>query len=428
VDRINVLLIGSGGREHALAWKLAQSAHLGELYVSPGSSALLSLAKPLDADVDDHAALAAACLEEGISLVVVGPEGPLAGGVADALRHTNIAVFGPGKEGARLEASKDFAKSFMLKHGVATAMARAFSKRRDALSYASTLGFPVVVKADGLAGGKGVIICENRFELDKALLDCFDVGVFGAAGSKVLIEEYMAGEEISLLCFCDGKTLIPMASAQDHKRVGEGDTGPNTGGMGAYSPAPALTGAVLAQVWERILNPTLVGLRSEGLDFRGCLYVGLMLTDKGPKVVEFNVRFGDPETQVLVPRMDFDLLEVLMACAEGRLGSLKPLEWKAGSCATVVWACKGYPAASTKGQPIEGLLEAAKQPDSMIFHSGTAKQGPAWVTQGGRILGVTGWGPDLRTALDRAYSAGAKIHFDGMHFRGDIGHRALARG
>jgi phosphoribosylamine--glycine ligase len=412
---MNVLLIGSGGREHALAWKLKQSGRLEALYVAPGSDALLTLAKPLAVDVADHAALATACLERGISLVVVGPEGPLAAGVADALRHTGIAVFGPGKAGARLEASKDFAKQFMLKHGVATAMARAFDQRDKARAYAGTLGFPVVVKADGLAGGKGVMVCE-------------DVGLFGAAGAKVLIEEYMAGEEVSLLCFCDGRTLRPMDSAQDHKRVNEGDTGANTGGMGAYSPAPALDAAVLAQVWERILTPTLAGLRSEGLDFRGCLYVGLMITPEGPKVVEYNVRFGDPETQVLVPRMDFDLLEVMAACAEGRLDALPPLAWKANACAAVVWAAQGYPAASTKGQAIEGLARAAEEPDAVVFHSGTERLGTGWATQGGRILSVTGWGPDLRAALDRAYAAGEKIRFDGMHYRRDIGHRALARG
>jgi phosphoribosylamine---glycine ligase len=425
---MNVLLIGSGGREHALAWKLKQSPRLGDLYVAPGSDALRTLAKPLGVDVEDHAALAVACLEQGISLVVVGPEGPLAAGVADALRRTGIAVFGPGKEGARLEASKDFAKQFMLNHGVATAMARGFEKREEALDYAVSLGFPVVVKADGLAGGKGVMICEDHFSLDKALFDCFDLNVFGTAGSKVLVEEFMAGEEVSLLCFCDGKVLRPMASAQDHKRVGEGDSGPNTGGMGAYSPAPALSEAVLNQVWERILTPTLAGLRSEGLDFRGCLYVGLMITAEGPKVVEYNVRFGDPETQVLVPRMDFDLLEVLAACAEARLAGLPPLDWKRNACAAVVWACKGYPAASTKGQVIEGLPQTGEEDQAVVFHSGTERLGAGWATQGGRILSVTGWGPDLRAALDRAYRAGEKIRFTGMQYRRDIGHRALARG
>jgi phosphoribosylamine--glycine ligase len=425
---MNVLLIGSGGREHALAWKLKQSARLGELYVAPGSAALLTLGRPLGVDVDDHAALAAACQERGIGMVVVGPEGPLAAGVADALRAAGVAVFGPGIRGAQLEASKDAAKRFMVKHGVATARAQTFGSRQEAYAYAVGLGFPVVVKADGLAAGKGVTVCEDQAALDSALFDCFDARVFGAAGSKVLIEEFMAGEEVSLLCFCDGKVLRPMAAVQDHKRVGEGDSGPNTGGMGAYSPAPALDEAMLKAVWERVLNPSLAGLLAEGLDFRGCLYVGLMITAEGPKVVEYNVRFGDPETQVLVPRMDFDLLEVLLACAEGRLAGLPVEGWKPGSCATVVWAGQGYPAGSSKGCVIEGLAEAAEQPDSVVFHSGTARQGEDWVTQGGRILTVTGWGPDLRTALDRTYGAGAKIRFDGMHYRRDIGHRALARG
>jgi phosphoribosylamine--glycine ligase len=425
---VNVLLIGSGGREHALAWKLKQSPRLGELYCAPGSDALRTLAKPLGAGLDDTAGLVAACRNLGVALVVVGPEIPLAEGLADVLRQAGIPVFGPGKQGARLEASKDFAKQFMRRHGVATARAASFDQRAAAADYAAGLGLPVVVKADGLAAGKGVTVCEDAAGLDKALADCFDAKVFGAAGSRVLIEEYMAGEEASLLCFCDGTLLWPMAGAQDHKRVGEGDRGPNTGGMGAYSPAPVLDAPTLALVQERILDPTLAGLVKDGLDFRGCLYVGLMLTAEGPKVVEYNVRFGDPETQALVPRMDFDLLEVFLACAEGRLAGQPPLAWKPGSCATVVWASRGYPAGADKGRVIRGLEAAAKRPDSVVFHCGTDLHEGSWRTQGGRVLAVTGWGKDLGTALDRAYAAGREIQFDGMHFRRDIGHRALARG
>ncbi|MGH7442936.1 MAG: phosphoribosylamine--glycine ligase [bacterium] len=425
---MNVLLIGSGGREHALAWKLKQSPLLGRLFSAPGSEALSVLSEPLDVDVDNHAALVDACRLRGVELVVVGPEGPLAAGLADNLRKAGIPVFGPGKDGARLEASKDFAKRFMQAHGVATARARAFTKRDEAQAYAATLGLPVVVKADGLAGGKGVTVCGTRTVLDEALFSCLEAKAYGAAGSTVLVEEFMAGEEVSLLCFCDGKTLRPMASAQDHKRLGDGDSGPNTGGMGAYSPAPVLDAAGLNLVWERILAPTLSGLVAEGLDFRGCLYVGLMMTTEGPKVVEYNVRFGDPETQVVVPRMDFDLLAVLQACAEGRLADQRPLAWKKGACATVVWAGHGYPFGASKGERIEGLDRAAALPDSLVFHAGTAKQGADWVTQGGRILDVTGWGPNLRGALDRAYACGKEIQFKGMHYRRDIGHRALTRG
>jgi phosphoribosylamine--glycine ligase len=425
---MKALLIGSGGREHALAWKISQSPRIEELYALPGSDAVLTLARPLDADLKDHGSVAKACVERGISLVVVGPEAPLAEGIADALRAAGLAVFGPGLKGARLEASKEFSKAFMLRNGVATAQARAFGDKAQAAAFAQTLGFPVVVKADGLAAGKGVTVCEKPADLEKALADCFDDKVFGLAGSRVLIEEFLAGEEASLLCFCDGKVLRPMASAQDHKRVGEGDTGPNTGGMGAYSPAPVLDEAAMNAVWERVLTPTLAGLHSEGMDFRGCLYVGLMLTEDGPKVVEYNVRFGDPETQAILPRMDFDLLEVLEACAEGRLAALKPLQWKPGACATVVWASKGYPTATAPAESITGLEEAAEVPGSVVFHSGTTVKDGTWTAKGGRVLAVTGWGPDLKSALERAYGAGSKIRFEGMHFRRDIGHRALSRG
>jgi phosphoribosylamine--glycine ligase len=427
VSKIDVLLIGSGGREHALAWKLKQSPRLGQLYAAPGSDAILQLAQPLGVGIEDHQALAIACKAQGVGLVVVGPEAPLAAGVADVLRAHGIPVFGPGKLGSQLEASKDFAKDFMLRHGVATARAKAFDNRAAALSYAKTLGLPVVVKADGLAAGKGVTVCETWADAEKALADCFEAKVFGAAGSKALIEEFMAGEEASLLCFSDGKVLRPMASAQDHKRIGEGDTGPNTGGMGAYSPAPVLDAAMMNLVWERVLTPTLAGLHADGLDFRGCLYVGLMVTAEGPKVVEYNARFGDPETQVVLPRLDSDLLQVLLACAEGRLAELPPLRWSEQACATVVYASAGYPASSSKGQAITGLDQAERQAGAVVFHAGTAKKDGVWQTAGGRVLAVTGLGPDLRGALDAAYAAGAKISFDGMQHRRDIGHRALAR-
>jgi phosphoribosylamine--glycine ligase len=263
--------------------------------------------------------------------------------------------------------------------------------------------------------------------LEAALADCFDAKLFGEAGASVLVEEFMAGEEASLLCFCDGFTLRPMASAQDHKRIGEGDTGPNTGGMGAYSPAPVLDDdSVMSQVWERVLTPTLAGLRADGLDFRGCLYVGLMVTAQGPKVVEYNVRFGDPETQVVLPRLDSDLLETLLACAEGRLAGLAPLKWSPQACATVVWASAGYPASADKGRAISGLEAAAQR--ALVFHAGTGLRDGTWTTQGGRVLAISGLGPDLAGALAKVYAAGALVRFDGMQYRRDIGHRALARG
>jgi phosphoribosylamine--glycine ligase len=425
---LNVLLIGSGGREHALAWKVKQSPLLGTLYAAPGSDGMAALAERLDLKLEDPAAVVRACGDHGVGLVVIGPEQPLVAGLSDVLRAAGIAVFGPGAAGARLEGSKDFAKQFMVRHGVATAGARSFTAKAPALAYALDLGFPVVVKADGLAAGKGVTVAEDRAMLDRALADCFDAKLFGAAGASVLIEEFMAGEEASLLCFCDGKVLRPMASAQDHKRIHDGDLGPNTGGMGAYSPAPVLDPAMMVKVWERVLEPTIAGLHAEGLDFRGCLYVGLMVTPEGPKVVEYNVRFGDPETQVVLPRLESDLLETLLACAEGRLAELAPLQWSPDACATVVWASAGYPASADKGRVIEGLEAAAASPRALVFHAGTAKQGGAWTTQGGRVLAVSGLGRDLAAALKAAYAAGSMIRFDGMQFRRDIGHRALARG
>jgi len=309
---------------------------------------------------------------------------------------------------------------------VATAAAQTFDNAKDALEYAQGLGSRVVVKADGLAAGKGVMIPQNEAELAEALDACFVKRSFGAAGDRVLIEEFMAGEEASLLCFCDGYSIVPMVGAQDHKRVNDGDQGPNTGGMGTYSPAPVLSEAVMRQVHERILGPTLRGLLAEEIDFRGCLYVGLMVTPEGPKVVEYNARFGDPETQVIVPRMDFDLAQAMLECALGSLDASK-LKWKDEACACVVLASGGYPGPFASGKPITGLDEAARVPGVVVFHAGTKKEGQGFVTKGGRVLGVTASGADFKQALERAYEAVGKISFEGSHFRTDIGARALTR-
>ncbi len=423
---MKVLLIGGGGREHALAWKLAQSPLCTQLFMAPGSDGMACLGECLALDPLKPEAVAALAREKSIGLCVVGPEGPLAEGLADVLRAAGVPVFGPGKDGARLEASKDFSKAFMLRHGVATAASRTFEAYAPALDYALTRGFPVVVKADGLAAGKGVTVAAGRAELERALADCFTAKVFGAAGSRALIEDFMAGEEASLLCFCDGRELHPMVAAQDHKRVGDGDSGPNTGGMGAYSPAPVADEAFLRLVRERILDPTLAGFKAEGIDFRGCLYVGLMATPQGPKVVEYNVRFGDPETQVVVPRMDFDLVEVMLACAQGALDASK-LKWKAEACACVVLASQGYPGSYPKDREISGLDAAAAVEGALVFHAGTRHKEGKWLTTGGRVLGVSALGSDFRQAITRAYAAAARISFEGMHCRKDIGHRALSR-
>jgi phosphoribosylamine--glycine ligase len=345
--------------------------------------------------------------------------------VADEARKAGIPVFGPGRSGARLEASKDFSKQFMLRHGVATARAKTFDNAADAAAYARSLG-QVVVKADGLAAGKGVILPQSEAELVAALDECFVQRSFGAAGDRVLIEEFMPGEELSLLCFCDGKALVPMVGAQDHKRVNDGDQGPNTGGMGAYSPAPVLSDAVLQQVRERILDPTMRGLLADGIDFRGCLYVGLMITPEGPKVVEYNARFGDPETQVVLPRAKFDLAQAMLDCANGALDA-SSLKWSDDACVCVVLASGGYPGPFAKGKRISGLAELGKAEGVLVFHAGSKKEGGEFVTNGGRVLGVTATGREFKQALERAYSAVAKISFEGMHFRKDIGHRALTR-
>ena len=422
---MNVLLLGSGGREHALAWKLRQSPLLEKLLIAPGSDAMAELGELHPLDILNGAAVAAFAKAHNVRLCVIGPEGPLAAGVADSLREAGVAVFGPGKAGAQLESSKGFSKQFMQRHGVATAKAQVFDAWDPAFGFAAGLGFPVVVKADGLAAGKGVFVAGNDRQLEDALNECFVKRVFGDAGTRVLVEEFMAGEEASLLCFCDGKNLVPMAGAQDHKRIHDGDLGPNTGGMGAYSPAPVLTDAVMAQVREKILEPTLKGLKADALEFRGCLYVGLMITPQGPKVVEYNARFGDPETQVVVPRMYFDLLEVMLACAQGRLDSVI-LKWRDGAAACVVMAAGGYPGPYEKGKPISGLDEAAQVPGALIFHAGTQKNG-GFVSSGGRVLGVCATGEGFSEAIRRAYEATAKISFEGMQFRKDIGHRALGR-
>jgi phosphoribosylamine--glycine ligase len=423
---MKILLLGSGGREHALAWKLSQSKLCEKLLIAPGSDAMADLGQLLQLDILDPAAVAALCKNEGVGLLVVGPDAPLAAGVADAARQAGIAVFGPGQAAARLESSKDFAKQFMLRHGVATAAAESFSDYEAALAYGLARGFPVVVKADGLALGKGVGVCEDRPGLEQFLAACLKDRAFGESGARVLIEDFLQGEELSLLCFCDGKALYPMVGAQDHKRVNDGDLGPNTGGMGAYSPAPVLSEAAMRAVRAQVLEPTLKGLQADGLDFRGCLYVGLMIGPDGPRVVEYNARFGDPETQVVVPRMDFDLAEVMLDCALGRLEAQK-LKWKDAACACVVLASGGYPGAYAKGKAISGLDEAAKVEGALVFHAGTKKRGSGFETAGGRVLGVTATGRDFREALARAYEAAGKIRFEGMHYRRDIGYLALTR-
>lgn len=425
---MNILLVGSGGREHALAWKLAQSPRLEQLWVTPGNAGTARVGARVAnvaLAVEDVAGLVAFAREHGVTLAVIGPEAPLAAGLGDALRGAGIAVFGPDQAAAEIESSKAFSKDFMARHGIPTARYGVFREHEAALRHLLSIDYPVVIKASGLAAGKGVIIPECADEAEAALRQIMLEREFGAAGDEVVIEERMSGPEVSVLAFCDGHSLQVMPPAQDHKRVGDGDTGLNTGGMGAYAPAPIATSAFLAETARTVLQPTLDGLRAEGRPFIGVLYAGLMLTPDGPRVLEFNARFGDPETQVVLPLLESDLIDVLLACAQGRLAGVD-VRWRAGAAACVVLASEGYPGTYPKGRPIAGSDRVYT--DAFVFHAGTAEQDGRVVTAGGRVLAVSGWGLDIRSALDRAYAAVAGVSFEGMHFRRDIGWRAVGRG
>lgn len=422
---MDILLVGSGGREHALAWKLNASPRLRQLWVAPGNAGTARLG-PRVTNVaigsEEVNALVAFALEQRVELVVVGPEAPLAAGLGDALRAAGIAVFGPDQAAAEIESSKAFSKDFMARHGIPTARYGIFKSHDEALKYMLGIDYPVVIKASGLAAGKGVIVPDCADDAEAALRQIMLDREFGSAGDEVIIEERLTGPEISVLAFSDGKTVRVMPPAQDHKRVGEGDTGLNTGGMGAYAPAPIATSAFLEDVTRNVLQRAVDGLREEGRRFVGVLYAGLMLTPDGPRVLEFNARFGDPETQVILPLLDTDLIDVLEACALGRLSEID-LVWKPGAAACVVLASEGYPGSYPKGRPIMGLDKVLS--DAFVFHAGTAERDGAVVTAGGRALAVSGWGLDIAAALANTYTAVSGVSFQGMHFRTDIGWRAL---
>ena len=423
---MRVLVVGSGGREHALVWKLRQSPRVKKIYCAPGNAGIAELAACVNIAADDIAGLVKFAWEQNIDLTVVGPEAPLAAGIADAFQAKGLQVFGPVAAAARLEASKAFAKQLMQKYGIPTAESRTFTAAEDALAYIRQKGAPIVVKADGLAAGKGVIVAQTVAEAEAAVQRMLVAGEFGAAGKRIVVEEYLAGEEVSVLAFTDGKSVVPMDGAQDHKAAYDHDQGPNTGGMGAYSPAPVLTPELLQRVRREILEPTISGLRREGITFRGVLYAGLMLTADGPKVLEYNVRFGDPECQVILPRLKGDLAEIMLAVNSGSLRE-EMVAWHDRHAACVVMASGGYPGKYATGKVITGLQEVAAMPDVYIFHAGTAVQDGKIVTAGGRVLGVTAWGETLASALERAYRAVRTIHFDGVHYRSDIGWRGRAR-
>jgi phosphoribosylamine--glycine ligase/phosphoribosylaminoimidazole synthetase len=417
---MNILLIGSGGREHALAWKLQQSSRLGRLYVAPGNAA--TAACNVELPIDDHLGLTTFAAREQIHLVLIGPEAPLAAGLSDTLSAAGLKVFGPSQRAAEIEASKSFAKAFMGRHAIPTARFASFSDVSQARAHLRQVEYPIVIKASGLAAGKGVVLPDTLAEAEATLRAIMLDKEFGSAGNEVVIEERLQGEEVSLLCFSDGDTVRVMPPAQDHKRLLDGDLGPNTGGMGAYAPAPICPPAMAAELTRSILLPTIDGLRAEGRRFVGVLYAGLMLTPQGPQVLEYNCRFGDPETQVLMALLETDLVSVVEACVEGRLSQID-LRWKSGAAACVVAAAAGYPGRYAVDTPIFGLAEPA--PDSIVFQAGTKLSNNTTVTAGGRVLAATGWGPTVARAAHRAYDALHNISFAGMQYRKDIAARAI---
>jgi phosphoribosylamine--glycine ligase len=416
---MKVLLVGGGGREHALAWRLAQSPLVDELVAAPGNAGIAGLARCIPVNADDVDGLVALAEREDADLTVVGPEAPLVAGLADELEARGRRVFGPTKGGAALEGSKAFAKDLMLRHGIPTARSGTFIDVEKATAFVDELGGRAVVKADGLAAGKGVTVALERATAIAALEDALERRVFGEAGSTVVVEEVLEGPEISAFALMDGDTVVPLGLAQDFKRIGDGDVGPNTGGMGAYSPLPWLEPDVEGRIWEELVFPTFGALRGEGIPFRGCLFTGVMLTADGPKVLEFNCRFGDPETEVLMPRMGFDVAEALLACSEGRLTHHSRDETD-DAAVTVVLASGGYPGPYETGFEIRGLEAAAEVEGVTVFHAGTEERDGRVVTAGGRVLAVTALGPTLRDARARAYQACGRITFEGMRYRHDI--------
>jgi phosphoribosylamine--glycine ligase len=423
---MNVLVIGGGGREHALVHALARDSCRPRLFCAPGNAGTAERATNVPISAEDVSGLLRWASQNRPDLTVVGPEAPLCAGLVDAFEAAGLRVFGPTRAAAQLEGSKAFSKDVMTAAGVPTAAARVFTEVAPAMAFARTLGAPVVIKADGLAAGKGVSVCASLEEAERAIRQSLVERVFGDSGRQVLVEEFLEGEEASILALVDGERVALLASAQDHKRVFDQDQGPNTGGMGAYSPAPVVTEGLLPAITELVFQRTLRELRTRGIVYRGVLYAGLMIGRSGFKVLEFNCRFGDPETQVILPRLASDLIPALVACAEGRLEPTL-LRWRREPCVCVVMAAGGYPGPYQKGQPITGLREANALRDVVVFHAGTAQKDGAVVTAGGRVLGVTALGPTLRGAVDQAYAAVAKIRFEGAHSRRDIAARALAR-
>ncbi len=422
---MKVLVLGSGGREHALCWKISQSARLTKLYCAPGNAGTANVAENKNIDIDNNEEVKEFCLKNDIDLVVVGPEIPLSRGIVDLLEEQNILVCGPSYAASRMESSKVFAKELMGRYSIPTAGFRLFDQYDDAAAYIEKVGAPVVVKADGLAAGKGVFVAGSVEEAKEAAKSILQDKMFGSSGVKLIVEECLTGEEVSVIVATDGTNITPFVSTQDHKRAFEGDEGPNTGGMGAYAPAPVLTYELYKEIYEKVLKPTVDGLKEEGITYKGFLYAGIMVTEDGPKVLEYNVRFGDPECQAVLPKLKSDFLEVAHAIAKSDISSLN-LEWDERDCVCVVLASGGYPGKYEKRKVITGIEEAEKE-GTVVFHAGTKKEENNVVTSGGRVLNVVGLGHGIEQAIDSAYKGVAKINFEGMFYRKDIAYRALNR-
>jgi phosphoribosylamine--glycine ligase len=422
---MKVLVIGKGAREHALVWKLSQSGQVKKLYCAPGNPGIAKSAELTDIPAESIDRLVQFALSKKIDLTVVGPEAPLAAGMADRFAKHGLSIFGPNQSAACLESSKIWAKEFMHRHHIPTASYEVFSDFQSALRFSQRAGFPLVIKASGLAAGKGAVIEQNREEAEQTLREMMLDKTLGISGEEVVIEDYLEGEELSLMAICDGNCIVPMLLAQDHKKIFDGDEGPNTGGMGTYSPVPFVSQNQLQELQEKILEPTLQGLQKEGLNFKGVIYAGLMLTGSGPKVLEYNCRFGDPEAQAVIPLLECDLFEVCQAVSQGALAKVK-LQWKPAFATCVVLASAGYPGAYEKGKAIHGL-EDVSETEGLIFHAGTKSENGRVVTDGGRVLGVTALGDTLENSIEKAYRLVDKIHFEGMHYRSDIGRRGVLK-
>jgi len=416
---MKVFVIGAGGREHSLVWKIAQSPRVSEVYCAPGNPGTKNLARSVKIPINDIKALADFAESNNMDVTVVGPEAPLVAGITDEFEKRGLRVFGPNKAAAQIEGSKVFSKNLMKKYNIPTAEYRVFEEPQVAMEYIDYIDAPLVIKAEGLAAGKGVIIAQNRGQAKAAVKNIMVDKAFGSAGNRIVIEEFLQGPEVTVLAFCDGKVAVPMVSSRDHKRVYDGNKGPNTGGMGAVSPAPAYDEELARIVEENIIQKTLNAMAMEGVPFKGVLYTGLMLTKEGPKVLEYNCRFGDPEAQVVIPRLKTDLIDIMLAVIDGELADIN-IEWKKESAVCVVMASGGYPGHYETGKEITGIDDAEKT-GAMVFHAGTTEKDNKIVTAGGRVLGITALGRDSENARQRAYEAVSKIHFDGMHYRKDIG-------